>query len=197
MIENRESRTENRQSGIGRVEWRNATIRQSGGNRSRGRQNEPQTLERAMPARGPVLSKDSTRIPRAKRRAAHRNRYVVFSIERTDGKPIDRSELINAMRYGRLYLLRFDGKYGIAQCSHRYKNEAIRFLNSIGWVGMRENRVRVRTFGTSGTVRAACEKWIPEGSSVRRNMRREDELRRQPPKAGCGPHRIHSAADSR
>ncbi|PKK81527.1 MAG: hypothetical protein CVT48_06825 [Thermoplasmata archaeon HGW-Thermoplasmata-1] len=113
-------------------------------------------------------------IPRAKRRAAHRNRYVVFSIERAEGgAPIDRNDLINAMRYGRLYLLRFDGKYGIAQCSHRYKNEAIRFLSSMGWVGMRENRVRVRTFGTSGTVRAACEKWIPEGSSVRKSARRE------------------------
>ncbi len=124
--------------------------------------------ERAHKQSGGAIKKNARNepaIPRAKRRAAHRNRYYVFTVD--SAIPVSRQDMISALKYGHLYLLRFDGKYGIAQGSHRYKESSIKFLNSISWIGSRSNPAKVKTLGTSGTVRAACEKWVPQGSQVR------------------------------
>ncbi|MDD5502729.1 MAG: hypothetical protein PHH26_04600 [Candidatus Thermoplasmatota archaeon] len=132
---------------------RNSQVRQeSRGARKPNPQNEPQ-------------------IPRAKRRAAHRNRYYVFILE--SASPVSRMDMVSALKYGHLYLLRFDGKYGVAQGSHRYKESSIRFINSISWMGGRNNPATVKTLGTSGTVRAAVEKWVPQGSQVREDKKKQ------------------------
>lgn len=75
-------------------------------------------------------------------------------------QPITRDEIIKTIKTEGLYLIRFNGKYGMVRCSHREKEKAASFLNSIKSIGTKY--ISIRTLGTSGTIRAAYRKWFPQ-----------------------------------
>ena len=87
-----------------------------------------------------------------------RYRYVAF---RVDGaRPLGREEVLDAFHAlpERLWLVDFEDPLGLARCVHTRKEAtiaALRGLTSIGGVP-----VRVVTLGTSGTIRAATEKYL-------------------------------------
>ncbi len=58
----------------------------------------------------------------------------------------------------RPWLVSFERGLGIVKCSHTEKEAVIQLLLSVQRVGTRE--VRVRTLGTSGTIRGAREKYV-------------------------------------
>lgn len=52
----------------------------------------------------------------------------------------------------------FDGKRGLLRCDYRYVNEAQAVCASLGKI--RNNQLCVATLGTSGTIKAATEKYL-------------------------------------
>jgi len=105
------------------------------------------------------------------RRRAGRNRYIVFEIE-GEG-PFSLRNLIDAVGEGatekgaeemRLRIVLLEGRKGILRCSHLWKEEAIELLRSIETIGGK--RVKVRTLGTSGTIRKAKRKYMSQSSDV-------------------------------
>ena len=82
-----------------------------------------------------------------------RNRYVAFVV----APPVERSRLTAALRDGpvRLLLVEYDGGRGLVRCAHTAKEETIAFLNAL-----RVGNARLRTVGTSGTIRKAREKYL-------------------------------------
>ena len=87
-----------------------------------------------------------------------RYRYVAF---RVDGpRSLTRDEVLDAFHAlpERLWLVGFEDPLGLARCIHTKKEEtiaALTRLTSIGGVA-----VRVTTLGTSGTIRAATDKYL-------------------------------------
>jgi RNase P/RNase MRP subunit POP5 len=98
-----------------------------------------------------------------------RYRYVAFRLEAA--RVFRREEVLEALRAAspRLWLVNFAGTSGLVRTTNLEKEAAIRALNGIE--AMAGERVRVRTVGTSGTIRAATEKYLSPG----RNSRRERE----------------------
>jgi len=91
-----------------------------------------------------------------------RNRYVAFVVT----PPVDKARLAWALRsattLGRPWLVEYDGGRGLVGCAHIEKDATISFLNELH-IG----DARVRTTGTSGTIRSAREKFL-SGKSARR-----------------------------
>ena len=87
-----------------------------------------------------------------------RYRYVAFLVE--GPRPVSREEVLDALHAlpDPLWLVDYEHPRGLARCVHLKKAAtiaALRGLVSIGGVA-----VRVTTLGTSGTIRAATEKYL-------------------------------------
>ncbi|MGI0149982.1 MAG: Rpp14/Pop5 family protein [Thermoplasmata archaeon] len=97
-----------------------------------------------------------------------RYRYVVFRLE--GARLFRREEVLEALRATSppLWLVNFAGTSGLVRTTNTEKDAAIRALNGIDV--MAGERVRVRTVGTSGTIRAATEKYLRPKGDVRREQ---------------------------
>lgn len=95
-----------------------------------------------------------------------RYRYVAFRLEAA--RPFRREEVLEALRAAspRLWLVNFAGTSGLVRTTNLEKDDAIRALNGID--AMAGERVRVRTVGTSGTIRAATEKYLRPNDNAHR-----------------------------
>ncbi len=87
-----------------------------------------------------------------------RYRYVAFRVE--GPRPLTREEVLDALHAlpEPLWLVDFEDPRGLARCTHLRKDATIaslRQITSIGGVA-----VRVTTLGTSGTIRAATDKYL-------------------------------------
>ncbi len=90
-----------------------------------------------------------------------RYRYVAF---RVDGpRAFDRGEVLEALHAlpEPLWLVGYEDPSGLARCVHTKKDATIAALRHLASVGGVE--VRVTTLGTSGTIRAATDKYLPDG----------------------------------
>ena len=84
-----------------------------------------------------------------------RTRYVAFVVT----PPVDKGRLLAALKSapvtGRLRLVQYDGGRGLVGCGHLEKDATIAFLSALH-IG----DARLRTTGTSGTIRKAREKFL-------------------------------------
>lgn len=97
---------------------------------------------------------------------AGRSRYIAFEV--TSEKELRTGDLIStfkkvADKYEdaediRPWLIMYKKAKGIVRCSHTAKDECINLLRSIRSVG--GNAVKIRTLGTSGTVKGARRKYL-------------------------------------
>ena len=98
-----------------------------------------------------------------------RNRYVGFVIVEPN-RVFSRRDVMSsicdkarelfvdeAKKFG-LKLIRFNGREGIVRCYHIYKDKTIEILNSI--MEVRGHKVKIRTIGTSGTIRSLNRKFF-------------------------------------
>jgi ribonuclease P/MRP protein subunit POP5 len=95
-----------------------------------------------------------------------RSRYVAFEISSDD--VVSTGDLISSFRKAadkyddaeriRPWLIMFEKGKGIVRCSHTSKDEVINLLKSVKGVGGK--KVKIRTLGTSGTVRGARRKYL-------------------------------------
>lgn len=87
-----------------------------------------------------------------------RYRYIAFRLE--GPRAFRRDEVSEALRpiAPRLALATFDGTSGLVRTTNLEKDGAIRALVAIRQVA--GVKVLVRTIGTSGTIRAATEKYL-------------------------------------
>jgi len=87
-----------------------------------------------------------------------RYRYIAF---RVDGpRPFRRQEVLDALHAlpDPLWLVGFENPKGLARCTHLKKETTIDALNAIRIIA--GVPVRVTTLGTSGTIRAATDKYL-------------------------------------
>lgn len=86
---------------------------------------------------------------------AGRGRYVVFVVT----PPVEKARLVAALKTApgpdRLRLVEYDGARGLVRCPHTAKDRTIAFLTAL-----RVGGSRVRTVGTSGTIRKARAKYF-------------------------------------
>ena len=87
-----------------------------------------------------------------------RYRYVAFRVE--GPRPFTREEVLDAFHAlpEPIWLVGFEDPLGLARCTHLRKDatiERLRRLTSIGG-----EAVQVTTLGTSGTIRAATDKYL-------------------------------------
>jgi ribonuclease P/MRP protein subunit POP5 len=95
-----------------------------------------------------------------------RSRYIAFEISSDD--VVSTGDLISSFRKAadkyddaeriRPWLIMFEKGKGIVRCSHTSKDEVINLLQSVKGVGGK--KVKIRTLGTSGTVRGARRKYL-------------------------------------
>ncbi len=93
-----------------------------------------------------------------------RQRYIAF--EATDGPPLDREEVIRAVkRISRDYprdmkpwVVLVEGSKGLLRCSHLHRDDALRLLRELGEPECLGRRIR--TLGTSGTIKSAQQKYL-------------------------------------
>jgi len=87
-----------------------------------------------------------------------RYRYIAF---RVDGpRPFRRQEVLDALHAlpDPLWFVGFENPKGLARCTHLKKETTIDALNAIRIIA--GVPVRVTTLGTSGTIRAATDKYL-------------------------------------
>ena len=86
---------------------------------------------------------------------AGRNRYVAFVVT----PPVEKARLLAALKAApgpdRPWLVQYDGGRGLVRCAHTAKDATIAFLNEL-----RIGGARLRTTGTSGTIRKARQKFL-------------------------------------
>ncbi|HWG90688.1 MAG TPA: Rpp14/Pop5 family protein [Candidatus Thermoplasmatota archaeon] len=108
-----------------------------------------------------------------------RPRYVAFRVEApvapTRGEMVAALRGLAAARYGKdaadrmgLRLILYDGREGAVRVLHTHRDAAVAILEGITWAGKRENPTRVTPLGTSGTLRAARDRYL----SMKREPRR-------------------------
>jgi ribonuclease P/MRP protein subunit POP5 len=100
-----------------------------------------------------------------------RYRYIAF---RVDGpRPFSRGEVLDGLHAlpDPLWLVGFEDPLGLARCTHRKKEATIDALNGLRILG--GEPVRVTTLGTSGTIRAASEKYLSRGFGLRTPFRKK------------------------
>jgi RNase P/RNase MRP subunit POP5 len=95
-----------------------------------------------------------------------RSRYIAFEI--TSKGKVGTGDLISTFKRAadkyedgeviRPWLIMFEKGKGIVRCSHTSKDECINLLQAIKGVGGKS--VKIRTLGTSGTVRGARRKYL-------------------------------------
>jgi ribonuclease P/MRP protein subunit POP5 len=87
-----------------------------------------------------------------------RYRYIAF---RVDGpRAFRREEVLKALHAlpSPLWLVGFEDPRGLARCVHTQKEETIAALRALVSIG--GEAVTVTTLGTSGTIRAATDKYL-------------------------------------
>ncbi len=96
-----------------------------------------------------------------------RYRYIAFRVE--GPRAFTRGEVLEALHAlpHPLWLVDFEDPSGLARCTHLQKDETIASLRSLARIG--GEAVRVTTLGTSGTIRAATDKYLSRGRGVTRN----------------------------
>lgn len=97
-----------------------------------------------------------------------RKRYIAFSVEAP--RDVSRKEFISAIRknapeqdkWERMepWLTVFENNKGILRCRHTGCEEAILLLNSIESIGRERVKIKVRTLGTSGTIKKAKSRYL-------------------------------------
>jgi RNase P/RNase MRP subunit POP5 len=97
-----------------------------------------------------------------------RKRYIAFSVE--SPRDISRKEFISAIRMKapeqdkwekmEPWLTVFENNKGILRCTHKGCEEAISLLNSIESIGRERVKIKVRTLGTSGTIKKAKSRYL-------------------------------------
>lgn len=91
-----------------------------------------------------------------------RNRYIAFVVT----PPVEKARLVAALKVApgpdRPWLVEYDGGRGLVRCAHTAKDATIVFLNEL-----KVGSSRIRTTGTSGTIRTAREKFLPSSRRVR------------------------------
>ncbi|TLZ53373.1 MAG: hypothetical protein E6K18_00245 [Methanobacteriota archaeon] len=91
-----------------------------------------------------------------------RNRYVAFVVT----PPVEKARLLAALKSApgsdRPWLVDYDGGRGLVRCAHTSKDATIELLNAL-----RIGDARLRTTGTSGTIRKARAKFLPPKSPTR------------------------------
>lgn len=100
-----------------------------------------------------------------------RTRHVAFRVEAD--APVTRQDVVEAVqavavdRLGREeleamhpWLTVFDGEEGLLRVRHTHQEEAREVLEAITWLGDEDNEAEVTTLGTSGTIRAARERFL-------------------------------------
>ncbi|MFQ5920004.1 MAG: Rpp14/Pop5 family protein [Thermoplasmata archaeon] len=93
-----------------------------------------------------------------------RNRYIAFQID--GGADLQSGEVNRALREAfdphpkeaRPWLVHLRDGRGVVRVSHLYKDTAISLLRSLKIAD--DQGVRVRTLGTSGTIRGAVRKYL-------------------------------------
>ena len=95
-----------------------------------------------------------------------RSRYIAFEV--TSEGPVGTGDLIATFKKAaykyeegemiRPWLIMFEKGKGIIRCAHTSKDECINLLQAIKVVGGKS--VKIRTLGTSGTVRGARRKYL-------------------------------------
>jgi len=87
-----------------------------------------------------------------------RYRYIAFRVE--GPRPFSRGEVLDALHAlpDPLWLVGYEHPLGLARCVHRNKESTIQALRGMQTVA--GESVRVTTLGTSGTIRAATEKYL-------------------------------------
>ena len=84
-----------------------------------------------------------------------RSRYIAFVVT----PPVAKGRLSAALRDApgpeRPRLVEYDGARGLVRCAHTAKDATIVFLNAL-----RVGDARIRTIGTSGTIRKARQKFL-------------------------------------
>ena len=100
-----------------------------------------------------------------------RYRYIAFRLE--GPRAFGRNEVLDALRSAmpRLWLVTFEGTSGLVRTTNMEKDAAIRALNGVE--AMAGQRVQIRTIGTSGTIRAATEKYLKAPDRTRSRARKE------------------------
>jgi len=58
------------------------------------------------------------------------------------------------------WVIGLSNNYGLIRCHHLDKQKTIDLLQSIKWIGKVENRVKIETLGTTGTIRSARKKYL-------------------------------------
>lgn len=97
-----------------------------------------------------------------------RKRYIAFSVEAQ--RDISRREFISAIRKNAQgqdiwekmepWLTVFENNKGILRCRHTGCEEAILLLTSIESIGREGVRIKVKTLGTSGTIKKAKSRYL-------------------------------------
>jgi RNase P/RNase MRP subunit POP5 len=97
-----------------------------------------------------------------------RKRYIAFSVEAP--RDISRKEFISAIRknaqeqekWERMepWLTVFENNKGILRCTHTGCQEAILLLTSIESIGREGVKIKVKTLGTSGTIKKAKSRYL-------------------------------------
>ncbi|SRR6266581_1509280 len=95
-----------------------------------------------------------------------RHRYVAFVVTPPVDKPRLAAALRSATTLDRPWLVEYDGGRGLVGCAHTEKDATIAFLNAL-----RIGDARVRTTGTSGTIRRAHEKFLAPKSARRERVK--------------------------
>ena len=83
-----------------------------------------------------------------------RVRYILFQVTggRASRRQInERLKLAVPCHPPRLTV--YNGGYGIVKCRHYQKDDIITFLQSLDWVGHEENKIKIKTIKTSGTIK--------------------------------------------
>ncbi len=104
-----------------------------------------------------------------------RKRYIAFHLDGdTSKKPL--IEAIKKRDFDEIpWLIYFDGEYGILRCGHLEKEKAIDLLRSIKRVG--DNKVKIETIATSGTIKKIKEKiGISDSRSRPRRWQRKPHI---------------------
>lgn len=87
-----------------------------------------------------------------------RYRYIAFRVE--GPRPFRRGEVLAALHAlpDPVWLVGFEDPRGLARCVHTRKEATIAALNALSSIA--GHRVTVTTLGTSGTIRAATERYL-------------------------------------
>jgi RNase P/RNase MRP subunit POP5 len=96
-----------------------------------------------------------------------RKRYIGFHITNNSDK-VEKKDIVHIVRKNcknlfdkdvkdlGIYVIKFNGTYGIVRCKHTEKENTIKLLTNIKNVA--SEKVEIKTLGTSGTIKSLMKK---------------------------------------